>query len=116
MTQKERQSIIKQVVGEIVALANPAKVLLFGSSSGKRSPQTSDLDFLVVIANQENPDKVLDQLNLGVKTRILPCDFVVATERTLQALGQKDGLVYREALSSGKIVYAACPFHSSLPH
>ena len=107
MTQAERQGIIKQVVGEIVTLVHPVKVLLFGSAADKKNKETSDLDFLIVVSDQQDPNQTLDRLNLGVKTRVLPCDFVVATEKMIKKYGQRDGLVYREALTSGIVLYAA---------
>lgn len=107
MTQNERQIIIKQIVGEIVELTNPVKVLIFGSATGRSASKASDLDFLVVIPDRFNPDQVLDRLNLGVKTRVLPCDFIVANEKTVKKYGQTVGLIYREALTNGEILYAA---------
>lgn len=107
MTQSERKRIIDQVVREIVALARPSKVLLFGSTSRGRDDEGGDLDFLVVVHDDQDAAKVIDQLNLKVTTRTLPCDFVVATEQTLKKYGQTSGLVYRDALNTGTVLYAA---------
>lgn len=107
MTHVERKGIIDQVVREIVALTHPAKVVLFGSASRAGDEVGGDLDFLVVVHDDQDAAKIIDQLNLEVTTRTLPCDFVVANERTLKKYGQTSGLVYRDALNTGTVLYAA---------
>lgn len=105
--QNKRQGIISQIVQEIVLLSNPTRVLLFGSAAKGKNHAGDDLDFLIIVKDRQDPNRVLDQLNMGVKTRSLPCDFLVATEKTIKKHGRTPGLIYREALSEGVVLYAA---------
>jgi hypothetical protein len=52
------------------------------------------------------PDATVDRLNMGVRNRSMPCDFMVVTESVLQRKRNHPGLIYREILTHGKEVYA----------
>ena len=107
MKRSELQRNVRQVVAQVVTLAQPLRVILFGSAvSGKMGPD-SDLDFLVVIPEDCRPDQVTDLLNTAVRPRIMPCDFIVVTPSVLKEYGSTPGLVYREILEKGKEVYAS---------
>ena len=106
MKQSELQRNVRQVVAQIVALAQPLRVILFGSAvSGKMGPD-SDLDFLVVVPDDRQPAEIMDLLNTGVRPRVMPCDFLVVTPSLLERYGNTPGLVYREVLQNGREVYA----------
>ena len=107
MNKPHLQRSIRQVVDRIVALAHPLRVVLFGSAVDGRTGRDSDLDFLVVIPEGRRSDAVADRLNVGVRPRPMPCDFVVVTPSVLRRHRHNPGLVYAEILERGKEVYVA---------
>ena len=107
MNKPHLQRSIRQVVDRIVALAHPLRVVLFGSAVDGRTGRDSDLDFLVVIPEGHRSDAVADRLNIGVRPRPMPCDFVVVTPSVLRRHRHNPGLVYAEILERGKEVYVA---------
>ena len=107
MKRSEIRRNVQQVVNQIVAVAHPVRIILFGSAvNGKFGPD-SDLDFLIVVPDNLRPDAVADSLNTGVRPRTVPCDFVVVTRSVLERQGQNPGLIYAEILERGKEVYVA---------
>ena len=107
MTVAEQDRVVEQIVQEIVTLSQPLRVVLFGSATRPAGAPARDLDFLVIISDHQDPGSILDRLNLEVKTRTIPCDFLVVTEETIKRHGQTAGLIYREALQEGLVLYAA---------
>ena len=68
----------------------------------------SDLDVLVVVS-----DNVIDSRQESVRIRqslrgiSMPMDILVISESKLKELADVSGLIYQEALRTGKVVYEA---------
>ena len=106
MTRTDIQRGVQQVVKQVVSLARPQRVILFGSAAEGRVGPDSDLDFLVVVPDGRNVRQVTDHLNVGVSDRLMPCDFVVVTPSILRRHRHKQGMFYGEILEHGREVYA----------
>lgn len=91
---------------QVVSLAHPKRVILFGSVAEGRAGPDSDLDFLVIVPEGRDVREVEDRLNVGVRSRPMPCDFVVVTPGTLKRHGRNPGMIYGEILRKGREVYA----------
>ena len=105
---KERlRKDIQQIVDQVVALAHPRRILLFGSAAEGKVQEGSDLDFLIVTDDDQQPAALADRLNVHVRKKPLPCDFLVVTESALHRQRNNPGLIYAEILDRGKQVYAA---------
>lgn len=107
MTKSRLQNNVQQVVDQIVGLVNPLKVILFGSAVNGRVGADSDLDFLVVIPESQQPDEVVDRLNINIRKKPMPCDFLVVTASSLKRNQNRPSLIYSEILKHGKEIYAA---------
>jgi predicted nucleotidyltransferase len=93
------------VLKGIVEQAAPERVILFGSAVTRPLGTVNDLDFLVIVPDSEQTAEVVDRLNLNVRNKAMPCDFLVATHSALSAHSNDDGSVYAEALSKGRVIY-----------
>lgn len=107
MTQVELKRNIRQVVDQIVELVHPQRVILFGSAASGHVSGDSDLDFLVVVPESERPEAITDRLNMEIRDRPMPCDFMVVTPSTLKRNRKNPGLIYGAILDEGREVYAA---------
>lgn len=98
---------LRQVVIRIVQAVHPVRVVLFGSAArGEAGPQ-SDVDVLVVMpdgAHRLNTAQAVYRNLAGIKVAV---DVVVATEGDMSDYKDSPGLVYREALKDGRVLYAA---------
>ena len=90
----------------IIEVGHPRKLILFGSYVSGTTRRNSDLDILVVTGDDvENPRKESVRLRRALKGILMPMDIVVIQESLLKELADTPGLIYREALKRGKLVY-----------
>jgi uncharacterized protein len=67
---------------------------------------SSDLDILVVTSNDiKNTRKESVRIRRALKGIIMSMDILVVPENKLEELANTPGLIYREALRYGKVVY-----------
>lgn len=82
------------------------KIFLFGSYVQGQTHRDSDLDVLVVTEDSiPNTRKESVRLRDEVLDIDMPMDIVVVRETMFEALKDKIGLVYREAVHHGRLVY-----------
>lgn len=97
---------VQRAVERIVELSQPRKVILFGSYVRGNMGVNSDLDVLVVTGNDvENPRKESVRIRRALKGIRMSMDIMVIPEVKFEELAHVPGLIYREALRSGKVVY-----------
>ena len=58
-------------------------------------------------AEVESPRKESVRIRQALRGLSMPMDILVISEGRLKELGDRPGLIYREALRSGKVVYEA---------
>ena len=64
------------------------------------------MDFLVVTKDEvPSPRKESVRIRQALGSVSMPMDILVISEKRLGELGDQPGLVYREALRTGKVVY-----------
>lgn len=97
---------VQTAIDTIVTLFNPAKLILFGSYVRGAMHRNSDLDLLVVTEQEvENPRKESIRIRRSLKGIQMPMDILVVGKARLTELADAPGLIYREALRTGKVVY-----------
>ena len=104
---KSVQTTIDRLVEQIVQLAHPLRVVLFGSAArGDMGPE-SDVDFLVVVPNGTHRRRTAQKLYREIRNAGVPFDVLVATPADLEKHKDNIGLIYRSVLREGKEVYVA---------
>ena len=99
---------IDAAIHQIVSLVQPRKVILFGSVVMGKPNIHSDVDILVVTKDEvESCRKESVRIRRALRGISMPMDILVIPEKRLQALADQPGLVYREAVRHGRIVYEA---------
>jgi predicted nucleotidyltransferase len=99
---------IEQAVRKIVDFEQPKRVILFGSAARGETNINSDADFLVVTRGEvKSPRKESVLIRQALRGLMMPMDILVISEERLRELADQPGLVYREALRNGKVVYEA---------
>ena len=99
-------SVLDEVIRRVVEVAQPEKIILFGSAARGQMGPHSDLDLLVVRGGVDALDLMGDiYLNLrGVGAAV---DAIVASPRDLERYRNSYGMVIRAALREGRVVYEA---------
>jgi len=98
---------IGKIVQAIVEEVHPRRVILFGSVALGTAREASDIDLLVVVPDGVHRRKTARRLYRTVSGAGVPFDLVVATEGDLVRYGDRIGLIYRTALTEGRVLYAA---------
>ncbi len=93
-------------VKRLVEAGRPRKIILFGSYVRGETHRDSDLDVLVV-ADDSLPDPLRESVRLrsvlrGIRMLV---DIIVVRESTFNQLRDRIGLIYREAVRHGRLVY-----------
>ncbi len=106
MFNSQLQCALEAIVTGIVKYSDPDRVLLFGSATRPGSTVVNDLDFLVIVPDSNPPSKVADILNLKIRNKPMPCDFLVATPKMLKKADGDLNSIYNIAMHEGREVYA----------
>ena len=107
MTKRILEQKIQALVSQVVALAQPQRIILFGSAARGEWRKDSDVDLLVVVEENAARKTILDRLNTKLDRRNFPCDVLLTTPARLARYSQQPGLIYHEILREGREVYAA---------
>lgn len=99
---------IRAAVKEVVRVAQPSRVILFGSAARGQAGRHSDADLLVVTSRAVSSSrKASVRIRRALRGIAMPMDILVISERRLNTLAERPGLIYREALRRGLVVYEA---------
>jgi len=97
---------VEAAVRKIIEVSQPLKLILFGSYVRGKADINSDLDILVITPNDiENPRKESVRIRRALRGISMPMDIVVVPQAKWEELKDLPGLLYREALMKGKVVY-----------
>jgi len=97
---------VQMVIQKIVEVSRPRKLILFGSYVHGDMHLSSDLDILVITGNNiKNTRKESVRIRRALKGIIMSMDILVVQENKLEELVNTPGLIYKEAIRKGKIVY-----------
>ena len=103
----EATQTIEELTRQIVELAHPVKVLLFGSAARGEATADSDIDLLVVMPDGTHRRHTAQRLYRDISNIGTAFDLVVATASDLDKHGNTAGLIYQSVLKEGKLLYAA---------
>lgn len=97
---------VEAAVQRLIEAARPRKLFIFGSFVRGAAHPDSDLDVLVVtddtVSNPRQESVRLRRLLRGIQ---MPLDIVVVPESFFNAHRDTPGLIYREVLENGRLVY-----------
>ncbi len=98
-------AVVDKLVANVVSIANPLRIILFGSAAREESGEHSDIDLLIVMPEGTHRRQTAQKLYREIKGLAVPFDIVVATAQDLEKHRDNDGLIYKNALKEGIEVY-----------
>ena len=100
------QSTLDEIVRRIVEVAQPEKIILFGSAARGEMGPHSDLDFLIIKSGADHwgLSRRIRRALWGVKAAV---DLVIATPEDIERYKDSHALVYKPALREGTVMYDA---------
>jgi predicted nucleotidyltransferase len=100
-------AVLADIVGRIVQVTAPDKIILFGSAARGQLGPNSDLDLLVIKGGRFNRRQLLEQVYMNMHGAGEAVDVIIATPEEVARYGHSPWLVIAPALQEGKVVYAA---------
>ena len=97
---------MSEIIRRVVEVAQPEKIILFGSRAAGSARSDSDVDLLVVKSTSQRRKLAMEIYRklLGVGCAV---DVIVVTPEDIERYGKVPYLIIEPALREGKLVYAA---------
>ena len=99
-------ALVRDVVAQVVAEADPLRVVLFGSRAMGTARPDSDIDLLVVMPDGTERRRSAARIASRLPIYDVDVDLLVATPAVLARHADEPGFVYRTVLRSGRDIYA----------
>jgi len=100
-----RADPLPEIIRRIVAAIDPDRIILFGSHARGQARPDSDYDLLVIKDTTERTLKVAQRGYRALLGVLVGVDLIVETPTRLARLRDAPGLIYREALREGQVIY-----------
>ena len=97
---------VEEIVRRIVEVAQPERIILFGSAARGDMGPNSDLDFLIIKAGAHRRE-LADRMRRALRGVNAAVDLVVATPEDIEQYKDSHPLIYKPALREGVVVYDA---------
>ncbi|MGH9847974.1 MAG: nucleotidyltransferase domain-containing protein [Blastocatellia bacterium] len=100
------RAILADTIKQVVAAAQPEKIVLFGSAARGTMGPDSDLDLLVIKRGKFNRHRVTTAIYRELSGEIA-VDAIVVTPEEVERYRSSHCLVICQAMREGKVVYEA---------
>jgi len=107
LTHQVKQAVLDEIIRRIVEVAQPEKIIMFGSAARGEMGPHSDVDLLVIKPNVVHRGRLAGEIYMNLFGVGQAVDIIVVTPEDIERYGESIGLVYRPALREGKVIYAA---------
>ena len=101
------QSALDAIVRRIVEIAQPDRIILFGSAARGEMGPDSDIDLLVIKAGIADRGRLTEEIYLRLPGVGIPVDVIVVTPEDIDRFKDRVGTIIRPAMREGREVYAA---------
>jgi predicted nucleotidyltransferase len=99
--------ILDEIVQRVVAVAQPERIILFGSAARDMMGPNSDIDLLVVKRGDFDQGRVLGDIYVNLHGVGQAVDVVLVTPEQLERYKNTHCLVIAPALREGREIYRA---------
>ena len=101
------RAILDEIVRRVVEVAQPDRIILFGSAARGDMGPDSDMDLLVVKSGVPHRRRLAQEIDHSLRGIRMPVDIVVVTPEEVEKYRDTVGPIIRPALREGKEVYRA---------
>ncbi|MBN1554321.1 MAG: nucleotidyltransferase domain-containing protein [Phycisphaerae bacterium] len=101
------EQTIQEIVQRILSVAQPDKIILFGSAATGEMTRDSDIDLLIVESDPGHPRKESTRIRTRLRGMGYPFDVVVIATDWFEASKNVIGGIAYPANKYGKVIYDA---------
>jgi predicted nucleotidyltransferase len=98
---------LDELVRRIVEVAQPDRIVLFGSAARGEMGPDSDLDVLVVKSGVEHRRRLAEDIYMNLSGVGVGVDVIVLTPEDIETQRERVGSIVGPALDEGRVIYAA---------
>lgn len=98
--------VLAEIIRRIVEVAQPERIILFGSAARGDMHRHSDVD-LLIIKKCEEPLDLMRQIRRNLHRVGAAIDVIVVTPQAVERYKDSHALIIKPALREGRIVYEA---------
>ena len=96
---------LSKIIKTIVQVAEPERIILFGSHAKGNNKAESDYDLLILKRDIKSARALTQQIYLNMKNIGAPVDIIVIDAEKFEQLKTDPYLIYSEAAKNGMVVY-----------
>jgi uncharacterized protein len=102
-----KPSVLRDIVRRVVEVAQPEKIILFGSAARGEMGPDSDVDLLVIKGGRFQRGRLVDKIYSNMRGAGEAVDIIVVTPEEVERYRDTPCLVIYPALREGKVIYGA---------
>ena len=99
------EETLREVVRRIVEIAQPEKIILFGSAATGRMGPNSDLDFCVIKGGSFDRGRIAQEIYHSLRDLEYAKDVIVVTPWEVERYKDCPALIVYPVLREGKVLY-----------
>jgi len=97
---------MQAAIERLVAVAQPTKIILFGSQARGDADDHSDVDLLVIKPHVADRYEEMVRLQRSLRGLLLPVDLLVVSEHEFEERANRPGTIERAVQREGRVLYA----------
>ena len=101
------QALLNQIVERVLRVAQPEKIILFGSAAAGTMTRDSDVDLLVLEHSPQNTRKESVRIGDSLRGLGFPFDVIVMPAERFEETRDVIGGIAYPASRTGKVIYEA---------
>lgn len=98
---------MQAAIERLVAVAQPTKIILFGSQARGDADDHSDVDLLVIKPHVADRYEEIIELDRSLTGILMPVDILLVSEAEFEERANQTGTVERAARQEGRVLYEA---------
>lgn len=107
MSETTNTAQLDEVIARIVEVADPEKIILFGSAARGEMGPHSDLDLLVIKEGEFHRGRLTEEVYMNLIGAGQAVDVVIVTPEEVKRYRDSHSLIIAPALTEGRVVYDA---------
>ena len=101
------EDTLQEIIRRVVAVAQPDRIILFGSAARGEMGPHSDVDLLVIKRGGFHQGRLTGDIYMNLIGVGQAVDVIVVAPEIAERYQDSPGLVFAPALREGRVVYAA---------
>jgi predicted nucleotidyltransferase len=101
------ENVLEKTIKRILEVAQPRKILIFGSAYRGDMHDNSDIDLLVVVPSGTHRRRTAHAIYRNLIGVGFAFDIIVVTEEDVEKFRNNSGMIIQHVLEEGRVLYAA---------